>query len=199
MKIKIISFFVVFLAICSYFLFDKSIAYYFHEHIVSNMKYYVKLFSKLGQAEYYLIPSAILYLIYRKKDEFIKKASMLVFSSVVISGIGINIIKVIVARYRPPALFSDNLYGFSGFDFGFLVNSFPSGHSATAFSAYVALMLLFPRYKYLFLIIATLIALSRVFLAVHYFSDVLIGSLIGTLTSIYLYDKIFKEKNENRL
>ena len=191
--------FFVILAILSYFYFDKIIAEFFHTHIIGKIKHYIKIFSKLGQAEYYLIPSIILYFIYKNKNEFIKKASLLIFASVAVSGILVDIIKIIVARYRPPAFFSDNLYGFKGFDIGFLVNSFPSGHSATALSAGVALMYIFPKYKYLFLFIAILIAFSRIFLAVHYFSDIIIGSLIGALTSIYLYNKIFKEKDEVRL
>lgn len=190
---------VIFIAILSYFLFDREIACFFHTHIKNEWYYFIKKFSKLGKAEYYLIPSAIIFLIYKNRNIFIKKASQLMFLSVAISGIIVDIIKIIVARYRPPMLFNDNIYGFKGFDIGFLVNSFPSGHSATAFSAGVALMFIFPRYKYLFLFFAILIALSRIFLSVHYLSDVLIGSLIGTLTTIYFYNKLFKEENESKL
>jgi undecaprenyl-diphosphatase len=57
--------------------------------------------------------------------------------------------------------------------------SFPSGHSATAFAAAVAVGLLHPRLRAPLLTLAALVALSRVYLGVHYWSDVLVGSALG--------------------
>jgi len=182
-----------------YLFFDKEIAYFFHTHITGKTKHIIKLISNFGKAEYYLIPSFIVFLIYRNKNLFIKKASLLVFYSVIISGILVNIIKVIVARYRPPALFKENLYGFHGFDIGFLVNSFPSGHTTTAFSGFVALALVMPKYKYIFILLAIIIALTRIMLSVHYVSDIIAGAMLGTLTTYFLYKKMFKDENEKKL
>jgi len=57
--------------------------------------------------------------------------------------------------------------------------SFPSGHAATAFAAAVAVGLLCPRLRRPLLALAALVALSRVYLGVHYVSDVLVGSALG--------------------
>jgi membrane-associated phospholipid phosphatase len=57
--------------------------------------------------------------------------------------------------------------------------SFPSGHSATAFAAATAVALVYPRLRAPILALAGLVALSRVYLGVHYWSDVLVGSLVG--------------------
>ena len=57
--------------------------------------------------------------------------------------------------------------------------SFPSGHSATAFAAAVAVGLLHPRLRKPLLALAALVAVSRVYLGVHYWSDVLVGSALG--------------------
>jgi len=194
-KITFISIVVTIFAIISFLFLDKTIAYYFHNHIKDGIYHFIKLLSKLGQAEYFLIPSLLVYLIYKNRDEFIKKSMILIFSSVVISGIIVNIIKIIFGRARPPLLFKEDIFGFTWFHFGHLYASFPSGHTTTAFSGFIALAFIFPKYKYLFVIFAIIIALTRVLLSMHYLSDVLMGSLLGSWTTYLLYKKIFKEKN----
>jgi len=57
--------------------------------------------------------------------------------------------------------------------------SFPSGHATTAFAAATALALLRPRLRLLALGVATCVALSRVYLGMHYAGDVTAGALLG--------------------
>jgi membrane-associated phospholipid phosphatase len=63
-------------------------------------------------------------------------------------------------------------------------SSFPSGHAATAFAAATAVGLLHPRLRAPLLALAAMVALSRVYLGVHYWSDVLVGSLLGTAVGL---------------
>jgi membrane-associated phospholipid phosphatase len=62
--------------------------------------------------------------------------------------------------------------------------SFPSGHAATAFAAATAVGMLHPRLRAPLLIIAGMVALSRVYLGLHFWSDVLVGSLLGVLIGL---------------
>ena len=61
-------------------------------------------------------------------------------------------------------------------------SSFPSGHAATAFAGAVAVAMLHPRLRWPLLGLAAAVALSRVYLGVHYWSDILAGSALGALT-----------------
>lgn len=62
--------------------------------------------------------------------------------------------------------------------------SFPSGHATTAFAAAVALSLLVPRMTFWALPLAAAIACSRVYLEVHYWTDIAAGALLGTFVTI---------------
>lgn len=65
--------------------------------------------------------------------------------------------------------------------------SFPSGHSATAFSVAVCLLFcprLKPPLRVAAVLLAAAIATSRVYLSVHYLTDVLCGSLVGIVCGV---------------
>jgi membrane-associated phospholipid phosphatase len=57
--------------------------------------------------------------------------------------------------------------------------SFPSGHAATAFAAAVAVGAFYPRLRLPLLGLAALVALSRIYLGVHFWLDVFAGSALG--------------------
>lgn len=63
--------------------------------------------------------------------------------------------------------------------------SFPSGHTAASFSvAVVMLMTMKKRYGISAIVLASLIALSRLYVGVHYPSDVLGGFVVATLIAV---------------
>jgi undecaprenyl-diphosphatase len=62
-------------------------------------------------------------------------------------------------------------------------SSFPSGHSATAAAGALTLSAVYPSFAPAFILSGTLVALSRIYLGVHYPFDVVAGLLIGTATA----------------
>lgn len=86
------------------------------------------------------------------------------------------LLKDLVDRDRPPAAIGfDALVGVPG------SASFPSGHAMTAFATAAAVAVLAPRMRWPVLVLAALIGFSRVYLGVHFWLDVLVGSVFGLL------------------
>ena len=102
-----------------------------------------------------------------------------------------NVVKFVVARKRPLALegaetiwqtFLGPGVGFgwgTGDLVGHPIQSFPSGHAAAAAGWTVALVLMFPRAKWILVLLAALACAQRIECGAHYLSDVLFGSGIG--------------------
>jgi undecaprenyl-diphosphatase len=84
-------------------------------------------------------------------------------------------LKELVDRHRPPVTDPDLAY------VGDLPSSpsFPSGHAMTAFAAATAVAVLCPRLRVPALLIAVLVAVSRPYLGVHFWADVVVGAALG--------------------
>ena len=79
------------------------------------------------------------------------------------------------------------------------VNSFPSGHTSTAFTFALLLAFIVRRRFAIFVfpLIAFLVGYSRVYLAQHFVTDVLAGTVIGIVSSylsLVLYDAYRRKK-----
>jgi len=105
--------------------------------------------------------------------------------------------------FRPVKIFryfyegTYKLYIIPGTDPG-INNSFPSGHSATAFAIFFLLALFVKNrsLKFAFFIIALLVAFSRVYLSWHFLEDTLAGSFLGIIITLITYLIINKSKKE---
>ena len=88
-----------------------------------------------------------------------------------------GILKPLVARIRPCDIDTTvQLLIARPTDF-----SFPSGHTASSFAAASALFMQKSRFKIPALVLAVLIAFSRLYLFVHFPSDIAAGALVGIM------------------
>ncbi|WP_405565850.1 phosphatase PAP2 family protein [Polaribacter sp. Asnod6-C07] len=87
---------------------------------------------------------------------------------------------------RPAAALNDeSLHLVDGVKMAML-NSFPSGHTTTAFAIFTILCLYFAKCKsqYLWVSLAIVAGLSRVYLSQHFLIDIFFGSFIGIIIGI---------------
>lgn len=99
--------------------------------------------------------------------------------------IGNIIIKNIVKRSRPFFHKEYKLLIKRPWDY-----SFPSGHTLSSFAAATVLFIINPTVGVFALIYAALIALSRLYLRVHFFTDVFFSIILGTvlgIASVFIY------------
>jgi undecaprenyl-diphosphatase len=104
--------------------------------------------------------------------------------AVIVGGLAVQVLKHLFCRSRPLPLTEQSGQFFVDFPClgkGAGLISFPSGHSVTAFALAFVLSRAYPRYGVLFYGLAGLVALSRVYLAKHFPSDVVAGAAIGLL------------------
>ncbi|MFZ1970895.1 MAG: phosphatase PAP2 family protein [Candidatus Nanoarchaeia archaeon] len=110
-----------------------------------------------------------------------RKAILPLWFSIGVTAVVSVVLKVIVQRQRPfvtnmvsllPGITNNIIY--HTWDF-----SFPSFDSAFIFCTIPFVSKFYPKFKYIWIIFAGLVALSRLYLGLHYFSDILIGALIG--------------------
>ncbi len=114
-----------------------------------------------------------------------------VIACALLPGIAVNAIKLLVVRLRPiayrdvPELGWESWVGI-GSRFGgspelngYLSQSFPSGHAATAIGFALGLAWLFPRGRGMFLAVAVLASLQRVISAAHWPSDTLAAAAVA--------------------
>lgn len=155
----------------------------------------------LAKAEMFLVPAAGVFLSFkglatlnrdnaalRDRLTRIANAGLFVFAAVALSGILINVLKILFGRYRPYQFLTEGLYGFDLLCVGGACSSFPSGHSQVAWSGMTALALLFPRLWPLAIPVAVVLSASRVLTSNHYVGDVLMGAYLGAVMTVLLYD-----------
>jgi membrane-associated phospholipid phosphatase len=122
-----------------------------------------------------------------------RRVSAMAFASFALSSLTSLFLKAVVftERLRPLKFFEHSTYQYrviEGLDIH-SYNSFPSGHTTTAFAVFSLLAIIDERRGrgWFFFALAVLTGYSRVYLFQHFVEDAYVGSLIGTVSTVVVY------------
>lgn len=157
----------------------------FHGH--AWLTYLMKYISYLGEGGIACIAVCVLLLVFRKT----RTAGVAMAFALILDYIVINVIlKNAVGRERPWThdgfLCSSVCYEKYGIPLPDDA-SFPSGHTGITFAAAVVLLIFYKKKAAPAIILAFLVAVSRIYLCVHFPSDVLAGMVLGSLCGVAGY------------
>ncbi len=177
-----------------------SIHFFLNQFHSNTADLFFKYITYLGDGMMYLF--VLLFLLLRKY-----KWAIAFILAVVVSNFVVFIFKQVIFSdmYRPSKYFelfeSYKLYLVPGVRLHSL-NSFPSGHTTTAFTLFFAVAITLKKkgIKFLCFMLALLTGYSRVYLSQHFLVDVTFGSVLGSgaVLLAFHYSKYFKKPGLER-
>lgn len=165
-------------------LFDRKLLNWFNETIKSSfLDKFMYVITYLGSAWFTTVFLSFLILFGKGKTRVVGIEGAM---SISISQIIVQILKRSLGRERPYNVLKNiNTFGIILKDY-----SFPSGHTTAGFSIAMTLAL---NYSYLIipvLMLAVIVGISRMYLGVHYPTDVGAGIIIGTVPALFVHFKL---------
>lgn len=183
------------LVLLSFLIFDEAVGASRHRDVFTRSL--GKMITEFGSSGWILTVTAMLALTgfaswrlsrgarQRLRALYIGQIGAYAFLAVALSGILANLVKRVIGRARPGQFEDWGSFGFSSFS-GAKFESFPSGHATTVGAIFMVLILLLPRYRLAFMLLALWMAFSRVMVGAHYPSDVIAGLSFGAWFTLLL-------------
>ncbi len=176
------------------FIFDKEASLrWMNQFQCMALDLFFQFFTLFGNG-YFIIAVSIIWLFVRKFQWKIPLTNVLLYA---ISGLLAQLFKRTFNSPRPKKFFGDQFETLAHpmwVNFG-SHNSFPSGHTTSAFAMLVffALLSKSDKIRYILLGVAILAGLSRVYLLQHFMIDVAAGAILGSICALVTV-RIIKEE-----
>jgi len=180
------------LAAAAVFTLDGPLARYDVSDVPGDLRKLVELTEVFAHGMGVGMILVTLWVLDRDRRLYIPRVALLAFLPGSIANLG----KLLVTRHRPMAFDQngsavDSFAGIPGNASLSELQSFPSGHTATAVGLALALNSLYPRGRGLFATMAVLAASQRVLCDAHFLSDTLAGAGIACCVAAMLRERLF--------
>lgn len=179
------------LAIVAVFTLDGPLARYGLDQIPGDLRRLVQLSEVYAHGTGVVMIFLVIWALDHELRSFVPRLAILTFLPGIVARMG----KLLVARQRPMAfgsegVASDSFLGFPGVGGAWELQSFPSGHTATAVGLAIVLSYVYPRGRHLFAVFAVLAAAQRVMSDAHFLSDTLVSAGIACMVTAALRDRL---------
>jgi membrane-associated phospholipid phosphatase len=176
----------------SYEWFDRPIAYFAHARLRSDDPLFVQFtlipdwFAPLAVLAFVVLGLRVLagWPLSRPGAVVLLCALSLVIASSIK-----NQLKVVFGRTWPetwvhdnPSLIRDGVYGFNPLHGGAGYASFPSGHTTAVLAVMSVLWICYPRFRFLYALVAGLVVVGLIGADYHFLSDCIAGAFLGAST-----------------
>ena len=184
----------LFLGILCYFVFWYNKGFlnlYFSNNYSKTLGLFFKYFTFLGE-EWLILSICLIIYILLKRNDFLIKTFLTLLINFILTKISKN---YLFDSLRPSKFFENkNLIFTEGVNIH-QYNSFPSGHTSTAFAIAFFLIFYFKFNKsgIILIFLAVLVGISRIYLQQHFAEDIIGGSIIGLISAMVTNSIIIKK------
>ncbi|MCM3117366.1 phosphatase PAP2 family protein [Neobacillus sp. MER 74] len=144
--------------------FDKSV-----------LNLFFRMVTHLGGARFTIAATLLLIMFSPREARLIAIASALALSA---SHIPVHFVKLLFPRKRPYLIIEKTKVPENPLQ----DHSFPSGHTTAIFSVIIPYVLFIPHLSFILIPLGLFVGISRIYLGLHYPSDVIAGGILGSLT-----------------
>ena len=150
-------------------LFHQVNQYFDHK----GLNLFFRIITRLGGATFTIALTILLLLFTQNQHRYTAMASGLALA---FSHLPVHIVKKLFPRKRPYLTLEKTKFPVDALK----DHSFPSGHTTAIFSVITPYVLLMPYLSFIVIPLGLCVGISRIYLGLHYPSDVLVGIILGS-------------------
>src|ERR1700724_762289 len=157
------------------------------EHSNKTVKNFAGFLSKVGDwPELMVLGAAGLFVV--RPHRHLVTVVLCMMIAATLAGAAVNSVRLLSGRARPNN--TERAHDGKWLLDKYKYHSFPSGHTGSALAFFGVLGFAFRRWSWGFLLLGVAIGWSRIYLNVHYFSDVMVGGVIGLFFAQFTWKRI---------
>ena len=167
------------------FKFDFQILFFIRDHIRNSfLNVVVPFYTTLGDDGIIWIALGLIMLIPKKT----RKCGIMVLAALIVMVVFNNLLlKNLIARARPYATYPELIEDLIGVIHVPSSYSFPSGHTVSAMAVAFTVLTQHKKLGSIVLVFAILMGLSRLYVGVHFPTDVYGGMIVGAIIALFVY------------